>query len=235
VPETDLFPSSPFSLINVFVQANTIKGNRYIDDAGKILNKYAEDYTDKEVGLSGLLLGRPKNSEKLPYNIRVDLVRIWMQFHSPSEVSQTLPKASEIVREISDIIGVTHFSRLGLRAVYFLPISLEHPVIRKFADMALGTSMRNEMNRMGGELQFETTIRGTSRDLSLLIGARTIKVPDEPKPGDFPTDGVAFDVDAYDTGVLDVARMRRFLLTARDAIEKQFDTIGSEIFEAGSR
>ena len=46
-------------LAKAFCQVNTVKGNRYLDDAGLIMNAYADQFPEMNVGLNGLIMTNP--------------------------------------------------------------------------------------------------------------------------------------------------------------------------------
>src|SRR3712207_5470602 len=98
------------NLFNSYVQVNTIRGNRYLDDAGKIMNFYDDDFPEKEVGLEGLNM---KNKESKLRTVQVTTDRIWVHVHQPDTLTYAMDNSFKVVEQISDIIGVTSFKRVA--------------------------------------------------------------------------------------------------------------------------
>lgn len=101
-----------------FFQANLIKGGRYLDVAGAIINDYRDAYDKFTVGLNELQFVKPKNNN-MPDSIAVNIDRIWIANYGPGSIKKVKETAEAITRDISRHLGVDSYSRLGFRVHYF--------------------------------------------------------------------------------------------------------------------
>jgi hypothetical protein len=227
--------NNPFEIHAVYIQVNTVKGNRYLDDAGKIMNRYSEDYEETNVDLRGLRFSTPRDSESLlPYQLTVDSSKIWMTYSHPARILTQATQILSIVRDISQEIGVSSYSRLGLRVQYFWPLELESPLISTFASRSLGESLQPRLQQMSGPIEFITQVRGqeAGTGLTSMVRVQTVRIARPPANlAEFSENGVMFDVDVVSDTVSRIDALRPFLGSASRLIEQQFASIGLEVFE----
>ena len=90
-------------LTDSYFQANTIKGHRYLDDAGKIMNRWDSEFPNKDVGLQGLSM---RNPDALMRELRVDNRTIWIRFSFADRLRQITELSINITTEICEILEV---------------------------------------------------------------------------------------------------------------------------------
>ena len=108
-------------LVNAFCQVNILKGFRYLDDAGKIMNRYDDDFAEKSVGLNGLDMST-KKEDAILREMRVSSRHIWLRFSKPDTYQYVIDHGSSRIREVADIIDVSSASRFGVRLEYLYPV-----------------------------------------------------------------------------------------------------------------
>ncbi len=102
-------------LYSTYLQVNTVRGYRYLDDCGKIINKYDREFPNKTWQLQGLALSNPDATLRA-INVTVD--RIWVQFERPDTLTYAADNGARVIEEICEMLEVNLFSRFGLRAQY---------------------------------------------------------------------------------------------------------------------
>lgn len=177
-----------------FFQASTIKGARYLDDAGKILNDYKNDYYDSTVGLEGLHLAKPKK-DGFPDEIVVDMNRIWMACYGDGCISKIRASAETITKSISKHIGVDSYSRLGFRVYYFKSVSNVRRYVQGLYSQIAAQPLQTMVpaDRMS-EMIWRTKF--SDGNFSVWLGVQAISIGRPPeKQSDFASDGAIIDID----------------------------------------
>jgi len=108
-------------LQNSFYQLNLIKGFKYIDKAGEIVNLYYEG--DKppnfNMGIDGLYLKSPEEYiEVLKYSPD----RLWMKFDKIDTIDQVIQFIRKPINITKDIQKVEIISRIGWRNIYLIEL-----------------------------------------------------------------------------------------------------------------
>lgn len=108
-------------LQNSFYQLNLIKGFKYIDKAGEIVNLYYEG--DKppnfNMGIDGLYLKSPEEYiEVLKYSSN----RLWMKFDKIDTIDQVIQFIRKPINITKDIQKVEIISRVGWRNIYLIEL-----------------------------------------------------------------------------------------------------------------
>jgi hypothetical protein len=216
---------SAFELRSVFFQANTIHGFTFFDDSGKILNLYVDNYQRWTNGLDGLKLTEPKADSDVPDTVQVTPDRVWFQYLEQSSLGSKLSQMAAMLVDISRILKVDEYSRLGLRASYFFSTPPDSDLARLAARRALGAAFDYGLEQADAGIEFEAVMRAKSRDISTVIWAKTLKILRPPRNrGDYETDGLSVDVDAYREGTLrsNANIIRRFLFGAATDLAGDF-------------
>ena len=104
-----------------FYQLNLIKGFKYIDKAGEIVNLYYEG--DKppnlNVGIDGLYLKSPEEYiEVLKYSSD----RLWMKFDKINTIDQVIQFIRKPINITKDIQKVEIISRIGWRNIFLIEL-----------------------------------------------------------------------------------------------------------------
>jgi len=182
-----------------FFQAETVKGARYIDDAGKIINDYADDYYDISVGMGGLHLDKPKRDD-MPDEIVVDMNRIWIACYGEGSIKKVKENAEEITKSVSRHIGVDSYSRLGFRVYYFKSTANVKEYVQQLYLRTASTELQTIVPAERVlEMSPRTRFSDSSFSIWLMIQPITIARPPEKKT-DYVSDGVIIDVDISEDG-----------------------------------
>jgi len=212
-----------------FFQADTVKGARYLDDAGKIINDYADNYYDVSVGLGGLHLAKSKDDD-MPDEIVVDMNRIWIACYGEGSIKKVKENAEGITKSVSRHIGVDSYSRLGFRVYYFK--STEN--VKEYVQQLYSRIAATELQTMvPAERVLETIPRTRFSDgpfsIWLMIQPMTITRPPEKKT-DYIGNGMIIDVDVSEdrsssTRSLNLKHLPTFLKESSDRVVQRANEI----------
>jgi len=168
-----------------FIQINTIKGFKYVDKAGEIVNAYHKNNSTPQfqMGLNGLVIEQPKNKiDELKISAQV----IWAKFSkidSLDSISTLFAKESE---NILKILEVEKISRIGWRNYFvheFLNKEKQDEYLKKFTVIqdTKPTVIRLEIK--------------TGKDFNANLMLQSVIKNDENK-----TSGILFDIDIFQNG-----------------------------------
>lgn len=123
------------NFIESFLQINYLKGFKYIDKAGELVNYFYEDKKEPpfEMNLGGLTILKPKNKAE---EIRITPKSFWAHFINPNsfeEVEDFFKKETEGIVKILEIKEIT---RIGWRNYFVYDFENEEEaksVIEKFS------------------------------------------------------------------------------------------------------
>lgn len=216
--------SDKAQLHQVFVQANLIKGYRYLDLSGVVLNRIADLYKEFSIDPNGALLKTPKDV-KDPHALRFSVDRIWVQYAPIKSLKYVIDTAPEWIEGISKDIGVSRFNRLGLRAQYFMPckniIKSSTILSKKISGDIFQDMLADVDDKEDADLNYR--VRIPIKDFIALIRVSIVRIErDAREPGDFPSDGFIYDMDIYRRRTspdwLPRAETRGFLKSAADIV-----------------
>lgn len=108
-------------LFNSFYQLNLIKGFKYIDKAGEIVNLYHDGNKppDFSMGLPGLEI---KNPEKYVEVLKYSSNRLWIKFNKVDTIDQIIQFIKKPIKITKDIQEVKSVSRIGWRNYFLLEL-----------------------------------------------------------------------------------------------------------------
>lgn len=181
----------------MFVQASLVSGFSYLDRSGAVLNVIATRYkTIDVVDPQGTVLREPKDPSD-PYAIRFGFDRIWLHFIGAKSPEDIVPTAPPIIRKIAELLQVSQFDRLGLRAEYYVQcadvLKAGYQVAKRIMAGRIGdilTPSPREDHRL------ELTIPFVYEEKQILLRVRWISISrPATQPGDYPGPGLLFDVD----------------------------------------
>ncbi len=196
-----------------FFQASLIKGGRYLDDAGKILNDYLADYDDGTVGLEGLRLAEPKK-DGIPDEIRVDTNRIWIACYGEDCIRRMIENAATITGGISQHIGVDSYGRLGLRVYHFKLIDNLPAYCQKLHLRTTTSEVQTLIGSSDNLKSMTLRTRFLRKPFTILLGIEPIVVVRVPKRiSDWPGDGMVIDIDVVENNESSTRKLSRSLLT----------------------
>lgn len=201
-----------------FIQINTIKGFKYVDKAGEIVNAYHKNNSAPQfqMGLNGLVIEQPK--DKID-ELKVTAQVIWAKFSeidSLDSISTLFVKESE---DILKILEVEKISRIGWRNYFvyeFLSKEKQDEYLKKFTviDNTKPTVMRLEIK--------------TGKNFSANLMLQPVIKNDENK-----TSGILFDIDIFQNGEFEPKDISKLLREFRQylADENGFLNVVNNTFE----
>lgn len=109
---------SDLKIAESFVQISFIKGYKYIDKAGEIVNEF--HVGDKEplftMDLGGLVINSPENEIS---EIKISSQMYWAHFIEPSSLESIVSSYLKKCEKINEILGIQKVKRVGWR-LYFV-------------------------------------------------------------------------------------------------------------------
>lgn len=183
-----------------FIQINTIKGFKYVDKAGEIVNAYHKNNSAPQfsMNLNGLVIQEPKDKiEQLKITAQV----VWAKFAEPDSLDMISTLFSKEAETILNILGVEKISRIGWRN-YF---------VYEFADQAKQDEYLKKFTVIKETkpsiIRLEVK---TAKDFNTNLVIQPVVKNDEAK-----TPGILFDVDVFQTGEIEVSDVSATLKSFR--------------------
>jgi hypothetical protein len=190
-------------LQDTFVQVDNIKGFRYLDLTGQVLNRISHNYRQYGVDpILGCILTIP-TSPDFPTQIRFSSGQIWLHYQGENSAARAVDTAYEWIQGIAQDIEVSSFKRFGMRCLYFVELeqfvrdsgllldSLSSDIIRSQIKV-------HEKEDIDIGLHFRTPIEGMVARISVDT-IRLTRVQASEQSQD-ERDGFMFDVDVYRSG-----------------------------------
>lgn len=219
-------------LSDVFFQANTIKGYRYLDDAGKVMNKWDSDFPDKTVGVQGLVMSNPSAELR---ELKVDTKQVWMHYTLPKNIRAVIESTKTITTEICTILGVESFDRVGLRVQYAYGVTDLKESINKIAGKMLNSEWWEKVRKdedAGFQVLFPIGTKELTITLAIAIVKRALKDKEAKK---IPENAILFDMDIYHKGKYFLDDLTRFMKLAQVWIETDFPKLQSFLVGEGGK
>ncbi|HZU11773.1 MAG TPA: hypothetical protein VFB58_02960 [Chloroflexota bacterium] len=197
-------------VLSVFFQANTVKGYRFWDEAGLLANKYVERFRRIDYGSipHTLTCAVPADPADWLTELRVSPHSIWLSYRAHVPWVTVRQETSGQVDWIARAIGVTQFSRLGLRinllweqegqeqAVEAVLSRILHIQERGWSQLgtATGGSIVETFtaDHLEGRIEI-SSVMNVQREERLLVGGEPAQAT--PELDDLPSFGVNVDVD----------------------------------------
>lgn len=201
-----------------FMQINTIKGFKYVDRAGEIVNAYHKNNSAPQfqMGLNGLVIKQPKDKiDELKITAQV----IWAKFSeigSLDSISTLFAKESE---SILKILEVEKISRIGWRNYFvheFLNKEKQDEYLKKF-------TVIKDTKPMVVRLEIKT-----GKDFNANLMLQPVIKNDENK-----TSGILFDIDIFQNGEFEPKDISKLLKEFRQylADENGFLSVVNNTFK----
>lgn len=206
-------------LANVYVQVDTIRGSRYLDEVGRLMNNWETEFPYKQLSDDGL---RMTNAYSQSRQLWVNAERIWLHFLEPDTLTYVSDHSRRIVEQVCQTIEVTTFSRVGLRLQHFVPADnlgdaahrLRLRVFSEAINNAFG-SYSNAPRREGdGEVAgFEFMLPVITDEFVTMLRAVPVqRSGGTEKSRDMAAQGILIDVDVFRSdGAQSIQDFRRFL------------------------
>ncbi len=172
-----------------FIQINTIKGFKYIDKAGEIVNAYHKNNVAPQfiMGLTGLVIEKPKDKVG---QIKISSQSIWAKFNEIDSLDMISSLFSKEAENILQILEVKKISRVGWRNYFiheFQNKEKQDEYIQKF-------KVLEDAKLLVIRLELKT-----GKDFSANLIIKPVVKNDEEK-----TPGILFDVDVFKKGEIEL-------------------------------
>ena len=179
-----------------FIQINTIKGFKYVDKAGEIVNAYHKKNIAPQfaMGLNGLVIEQPK--DKID-QLKVTAQVIWEKYSEIGSLDMILNLFSADAEKILKILEVEKISRVGWRN-YFV---YEFPSKEKQDEYLKKFTVIDNTNPSLVRLEIKT-----GKDFSANLMIQPVIKNDTDK-----THGVLFDVDIFQNGEFEIQNISKSL------------------------
>ena len=179
-----------------FIQINTIKGFKYVDKAGEIVNAYHKKNIAPQfaMGLNGLVIEQPK--DKID-QLKVTAQVIWEKYSEIDSLDMILNLFSADAEKILKILEVEKISRVGWRN-YFV---YEFPSKEKQDEYLKKFTVIDNTNPSLVRLEIKT-----GKDFSANLMIQPVIKNDTDK-----THGVLFDVDIFQNGEFEIQNISKSL------------------------
>ena len=164
-----------------FIQLNTIKGFKYVDKAGEIVNEYHDKNTPPEftMNLNGLVIKNPSNNLD---ELRITPNTIWARLESAGSLEQIESAFQKNVEKITSILEIEKIKRFGWRNYYIFECQNKEEMegyFKKNFSLEMGDLTYAEVNITKGDIEANVRIK------------QMIKADDSEKFG------VLFDIDTF--------------------------------------
>jgi hypothetical protein len=209
-----------------FFQANTIKGARYLDDCGKIMNEYSDNYADVSYTLNGLKLSKP-NTQSMPEQIDVNTTNIHIACYGDDCIEKMVKTAAQITKKISETMGVESYSRLGFRVNYYKQIPELDRYLSKLGSKIIAPDFHALFMPTGQISEAALLTKSITKPFTVRFSFNPVIVehPSSEKYG-FSENGMVIDIDIGESKdsserVLKTSHLGAFLKEAADCIRKK--------------
>jgi hypothetical protein len=206
--------------VNVFVQVNTIKGNRYLDDCGKIMNAFDEEFPTKGVQADNFSSNTlvMVNAEARLRQVKVTTQVIWLYFDTPDTNQYVIDHSTRVIEGICDTIGVTQFNRIAVRSQYIIFDSDFRSLVRRARTWSFSPALATAMGsseRLGDDSEgFQLIYPVISGDMVVNFQLGAAQMEEESREPPLPKEGLLLDSDVYRNGRFSLAEFRRFARVA---------------------
>jgi len=184
-----------------FLQINTIRGFKYIDKAGEIVNEYHKKDTAPvfSMNLDGLIIKDPK--EKIE-ELKITPQTIWAKFSEVDSLDSVARMFSLEAERIIKILEVGNISRIGWRNYFIFDFINEEKQNQYFEKIFL--IKKSKLN----VASFEVT---TEKQFKVNLVIQPVIKNDEQK-----TRGVLFDIDIFQKENITTDNIHNILKTFRE-------------------
>lgn len=193
-----------------FFQLNTIKGFKYIDKAGEIVNAYhiEENVPSFSMGLEGLVIEKPKDKIDI---LKITSQTIWAKFSQINSLDMIIRLFVQEASNIINILEVEKINRIGWRNYFiydFIDKTKQDEYFKKLVTL-------NNLTLSTASFHIST-----KHDFKINLIIQPVIKNDEQM-----TSGVLFDVDIYQTDNIDTKGIsttldsfRKYILDENDGL-----------------
>jgi hypothetical protein len=185
--------------LHAFIQFNLIRGFKYIDNAGEIVNLYAEDKApDFKMDLDGLVIEKPISDVR---QLKVTPHQLWMRVDGPGSLDQPIDLYTREANKILTILDVSKIKRVGWRS--YLVLDME--------DVHQRAEIFNRRKIVPGSDITELKIDLKSDSINIALRLHQVLKNDDKR-----TPGILFDVDLFCEGIFSIQESIKILKKFKD-------------------
>lgn len=193
-----------------FIQLTLIKGYKYVDKAGEIVNTYHKNNTPPvfSMNLNELRLSKP--TDKIE-ELRVSAQMIWARFLVVDSLDMVATIFHKESKKILNILGTEKASRLGWRNYFIYEFESGNEQDKFFENI---TSFKGgQTNAISFEIK-------TDRKFKIILGLQPVVKTDGKTPG------VLLDVDLSQDGEIDLKDFSKLLKEFREYLNDEKGFLG---------
>ncbi len=226
-----------FVFYQAFCQADLLKGYRYLDLAGQVMNGYIDELPDSKVDLNGLEMRRIGPTRGGIAELAVSSQRIWLRYDRPPTLTFVGDQSAKRLLSISSILEVSTYKRLGLRVQLLWPLADVASAGQAFSRKALNWQGIDWQKIGRLENTFVQTQYDAGDGLHVLVRLTTahraeagsaLAVAD----ADLPEHVFSVDVDCYENDVsVERTNLGKFFDRCYDVLGESLVSLVSPILE----
>lgn len=187
-----------------FLQANTIKGFKYIDKAGELVNLYYKKDVAPlfNMNLDGLVIEKPIDKVE---QLKITPISVWMRFTEIDSLDSISRIYDKELRGVCNILSVEKINRIGWRN-YF---------IYEFTDPKQEETVLNNLKILNQtQTEFIRIKVKTTKSFEALLMLQILAKSDKPE-----NKALLFDIDLFQRGELDVNKTQNVLNNFREYLQ----------------
>jgi len=189
-----------------FIQINTIRGFKYTDKAGEIVNSYYLDDIPPKVNmvLSGLVITNPV---KKITQLKITNQQIWAKFDEAGTLDEVSALFCKESRKILPILEIDTLSRIGWRNYFIHEFGSNQEPADYFSGIADIEGAK--LNHL--KLKLDT---GSKYEATLVIEPLALESGNDIK-------AVLFDIDVYKSGKIEVKKIDEHLASFKEFLSRK--------------
>ena len=221
-------------LVRAYCEVLTERGYRYLDDSGRIANRYVDSYDDITIDLSGMRITKKTATMD---EIRVSVAQVLISFSMPPTHTLVIDQAWREMSAICEIIGVTSASGFGFRVQFMHPVDEEadladDPLVQAAVAHAVGEPLQLRIGKLKNWQSFTDWELSSGVMLKVEVGPAK---RGEQAVHTLPAGGILFDFDARQRrSGLAVTDFRAFMRTSWEAMTDALPGLHSSIATEGN-
>ncbi|MDO8527759.1 MAG: hypothetical protein Q7T03_08740 [Deltaproteobacteria bacterium] len=190
-----------FKNIESFIQVNTIKGFKYIDRAGELVNYFHDSdlIPQFSMGLNGLVVKQPKDKIE---ELKVTSQMVWAKFTKVDSLDMISDLFVKELKNILKILEIEEVVRIGWRNYLIYELSNKEGQEGFLQKIVSAKKMKASLLRF--KLETEKDF-----DANLIIQPVI-------KNDDLKTHAILFDIDIFEGGKRDADEILKILKTFRE-------------------
>lgn len=218
-------------LVDAFCQADMVRGWRYLDDAGRIMNKWDSAFPEKTVGLDGLMM---RNRDAVFETLKVNPLIVWLHFSLPEKLDDVISTSEATIEGVSEILGVSQYRRIGVRVQYL------HGIDRDKLGQAVQQMAQNLFSSKWAAdpaipiispFNFEFMVKVANEPIEVNLRVGTVSIlPESRHKKNLPETGTLIDLDLYHRRIIHIADLRGFMKRVKDWLSGELPHIENRVF-----